>query len=369
MAPDATSFFTIAEGGWKFGAVSQGGPTQFAIPNRSGETVHITGRAANVYDVECDPEISIVTRWQIGGSGTADASAPPLPFFGLGPGKQSGTADLSGVSFTDLTNTRTISAATVTLHYWDELRGQPATTLAGALDAASTEVDLNQAGSAQAGSFLQIDREVMLVAAIRNNGLGYSVTRGVHGSQAAAHTVPAAVYPLADRTEITPFPQDFFGSVYSGSWTYPVALPDVRVASAELFVTNQRGNSPVNAVCFTATTDKGLRTLSGGQYTIQVGGFLAVDQSAAPALIVDAAHSVRDVFAVLGTAADAQVQLQLNVNGAPYCTLSFDQGTVLAASVNGSGLAPLAAGSQVTLAVLSVGQACPGADLTVIIRL
>jgi hypothetical protein len=100
-----------------------------------------------------------------------------------------------------------------------------------------------------------------------------------------------------------------------------------------------------------------------------VGGSLAVDQSAAPALIVDAPHSVRDVFAVLGTAADAQVQLQLNVNGAPYCTLCFGQGSVLAASVDGSGLAPLAVGSQITLAVLSVGQACPGADLTVIIRL
>jgi hypothetical protein len=369
MAPDATSFFTVAESGWRFGAVSQSGPAQFAIPNRSGETVHITGRAANVYDVECDPEISIVTRWQIGGAGTSDASAPPLPFFGLGPGKQSGTADLSGVSFTDLTNTRTITAATVTLYYWDELQGQPATTLQNALDAAGTEVDLNQAGSAQVGSFLQIDSEVMRVEAILNNGLGYRVTRGLHGSQAAAHTVPALVYPLAGRTEIAPFPQDFFGSVYSGSWTYPVTLPDVRVASAELFVTNQRGNSPVNAACFTGTTDKGLRTLSGGQYTIQVGGFLAVDQSAAPALIVDAAHSVRDVFAVLGTTADAQIQLQVNVNGAAYCTLSFDQGSLLAASVNGNGLAPLAAGSQITLSVLSVGHACPGADLTVIIRL
>ena len=369
IAPDATSFFTVAESGWKFGAVSQSGPAQFAIPNRSGETIQITGRSANVYDVECDPEISIVTRWQIGGSGTSDGSAPPLPFFGLGPGKQSGTADLSGVSFADLTNTHTITAATVTLHYWDELQGQPATTLANALDAVGTEVDLNQAGSAQAGNFLQIDSEVMLVAATLNNGLGYSVTRGVHGSQAAAHTVPAAVYQLSDLTQIAPFPQDFFGSVYSGSWTYPVALPDVRVASAELFVTNQRGNSPANAICLTGTTDEGLRTLSGGQYTIQVGGFLAVDQSAAPALIVDAPHSVRDVFAVLGTAADAQVQLQLNVNGAPYCTLSFGQGSLVAASVDGSGLAPLAVGSQITLAVLSVGQACPGADLTAIIRL
>jgi hypothetical protein len=37
--------------------------------------------------------------------------------------------------------------------------------------------------------------------------------------------------------------------------------------------------------------------------------------------------------------------------------------------VPGNTLAPLAAGSQVTLSILSVGQAYPGADLTVLIRL
>jgi hypothetical protein len=177
------------------------------------------------------------------------------------------------------------------------------------------------------------------------------------------------VYPLASRTEIAPFPQNFFGSVYSGSWTYPVLLPNARIASAELFVTNPIGNSPASAACYAGNSDKGLRTLSGGQYTLQVDGFLAVDQSAAPALIVEAAHSVGNVFAVLGKAADAQVQLQVNVNDAPYCPLSFDPGISLAPSMNGNGLAPLAEGSKITLSVLSVGHAYPGADLTVIIRL
>jgi hypothetical protein len=37
--------------------------------------------------------------------------------------------------------------------------------------------------------------------------------------------------------------------------------------------------------------------------------------------------------------------------------------------VAGKTLAPLAAGSQVTLAILSVGQTYPGADLTVLIRM
>ena len=44
------SWFAVAEGGWKFGALSKTSPVEFAIPNRSGETVEILGRAANVND-------------------------------------------------------------------------------------------------------------------------------------------------------------------------------------------------------------------------------------------------------------------------------------------------------------------------------
>jgi hypothetical protein len=79
----------------------------------------------------------------------------------------------------------------------------------------------------------------------------------------------------------------------------------------------------------THNQDNGLRTLSGGQYSIQVDGFLAVDQCVAPAIVVETARSVRDVFAILGTAADAQVQVQVNVNGALYCTLTFAPGRSL----------------------------------------
>jgi len=112
-----------------------------------------------------------------------------------------------------------------------------------------------------------------------------------------------------------------------------------------------------------------LRTLSGGQYSIQVSGFLAVDQSAAPALVIEAAHSVRDVFAILGTAADNVIQLQLNVNGSAYCQLSLAASAIVSDSVDGSTLPPLQPESQVTLSILSVGQTYPGADLTVLIRL
>ncbi len=88
VEPDATSFFAVAESGWKFGALAQSSPVEFAIPNLAGETVQITGRAANVNDVECAAELSTVTRWQIGGAGAegGDADVPPAPLFGLGAG-------------------------------------------------------------------------------------------------------------------------------------------------------------------------------------------------------------------------------------------------------------------------------------------
>jgi hypothetical protein len=370
--------------------------------------------------------------------------------------------ELSGVSFTDLTNTTTISSATLTMHYWDELSGLPALGLAADVTAVATQMDFMSASSAVAGDYCQVGSEVMLITAVQLNGTRYQVTRGVHGSTAAAHSVAASavtfgfynsngtgyahtitigastythsqlagdgssdiatalgalitaagdvnatatvsannvtivpraaaqsavtcsasdgnaagtiqsgarVYALKVKTAIAAFPPDFFGSPYSGSWSQAVTLPEVRVASAELFVTNARGNSPVRSICLTTSVDQGLRTLSGGQYSIQVDGYLAVESAVAPALVVEAAHSVRDVFAVLGSVADAVVILRVDVDGSPYCTLSIPAGTTASPAADGNVTGPLATGAKVTLAVVAVGQTYPGADLTVIIRL
>jgi hypothetical protein len=369
VEPDATSCFTVAEAGWHFAALTKSSPVQFEVPNLAGEVAQITGLAANVNDVECSPALSVVTRWQIGGLGSADADVPGVPFFGLSPGQSEGTLELSGVSFAALTNTQTVSSATLTLYYWDELQGTPLTALANALATADTTVALNMPGPGVAGTILQIETELLQITAVANGGMQYTVERGVQGSQAAAHAVGTLVYHLAATTVIAPFPDGFFGSPYCGSWNYPMLMPDVRVASGQLFVTNQRGNSPTAATLLTHSADSGLRTLSGGQYSIQVDGFLAIDQSVGPALVVETSRSVRDVFAILGTAADAPVQLQLNVNGTAYCQLTFAAGATLSSTVNGNTLPALASGAQVTLSVLTVGQVYPGADLTVLVRL
>ena len=273
------------------------------------------------------------------------------------------------MSFESLANTRSVSSATLTLQYWDELMGVPAIALANALDATSETVALSTQGPAQPGSYVQIEGEALRVEERVGDGSIYAVTRGASGSIAATHAAGTPVYHLTALTAVTPFPPDFFGSPYSGSWNYPITLPDARIACAELFATNRRGDSPPRSACFTGVMERGLRTLSGGQYTIQIEGYLAVDQSATPPLVIESAHAVRDVYAVLGTAADCEVRVRVNVDGAPYCTLTFGSGHAVSDSAFGYELPPLAAGAALTLSVLAAGAAAPGADLTVLVRL
>ncbi len=52
FAPDASSYFTVAESAWHFGAVANSSPVQFEIPNMGGDVVQLTGRSANANDVE-----------------------------------------------------------------------------------------------------------------------------------------------------------------------------------------------------------------------------------------------------------------------------------------------------------------------------
>jgi hypothetical protein len=369
VEPDASSFFAISESGWHFGAAATSSPVEFPIPNLGGEIVEITGRAANAYDVECPPPLSVVTTWQIGGSGQSDADVPPAPVFAIGAGKAAGTIELSSISFQDLTNTRTVSAGTLTLYYWDELQGIPSIMTVAAIGPTDESLMLSAAGGAETGTFIQIDAEVMQVTGISADHKEYTVCRAALGSTAAAHGVQGAIYHLASTSLIAALPQGFFGTPYSGDWRQVIEIPNVRIAAGTLFLTNRKGNGVPGSICLTHSVANGLRTLAGGQYSIQVSGFLAVDHSAAPALVIEANHAVRDVYAVLGSAADGTVQLQLNLNGNPYCSLSFAASAIVSTSVDGAALPPLPSGGQITLSVLSVGQTYPGADLTVIIRL
>jgi hypothetical protein len=326
-----------------------------------------------VFDDESAPELNPLTRWQIGGAGGGgDSDVPGLPTFGLSlPG--SGEIELAGIGFTSLVNTTTIQAGTLSLWSWDELSSPSTKSLVSAIDASVTTLLVSSAAGASAGDLIQIEAEVLEVTAVSGGGTTYTVVRGSHGSTAAAHGAAVAVYHLKRSVAIVPFVKGFFGSPASGSYSHTIFQPDVRVAAAEFFMTNAVGGSPVAKAAFGATVDRGLRTLSGGQLSIQVEGYLAVQTDAAPPLVIDQAHAARDIFAVVRQApSGGAVTLQLRQGSTVWVSLTIADGATVSNVVSGFGLPPLAADAHLALDVTGVpGSAgtLPGRDLSVTVRL
>jgi hypothetical protein len=317
-----------------------------------------------------------VTRWQIGGgsSGGTDTDVPPQPVFGLNLAGQ-GTIELVDVGFTDLTNAHTIIAGTLTLWYWDELASPTTFSLVAGITATDTTLTLNAAGPGTVNGFIQIEGEILEITTTASGGTVYTVLRGSHGSTAAAHAATTAlVYHLKRSLTIVPFVRGFFGSPASGSFSYSLFQPDVRVGAAELFMTNTIGDGPGLGVSYGGTADQGLRTLSGGQMSIQVEGYLAVQTDAAPPLTVETALAARDIVATVNEAPHlGDVTLQLRVGSTVYCTLTIAADTTVSSPVvNGFGLPALAAGGLLSLDITAVPTAAgslPGRDLTVTVRL
>ncbi len=372
VEPDATSYFVVAEATWRFGGVASTSPAVIEVPGRPGATVEISGRSANVHDQESAAELNPLTRWQITGAGGSDSDTPPAPVFGLNPGGK-GTVELLGVGFTDLTNTHTIVAGTLYLFVWNELSSPTSHSLGGAISDTDTTVTLAAAGPGTVGSLVQIGSEILEIQDVLSGGTQYTVTRGAYGSTAAAHNAGDPVYHLDRHVTIVPFVRGFFGSPASGSYSYPVFLPDVRVGAAALFMTNSIGDGLVSKGSFAGTVDQGIRTLSGGQISIQVEGYLAVADNAAPVLVMDESHAARDVFAVVREApSGGPIELTIRQDATTYCTLTIADGATQSNVVSGFALPPLAAEAQINLDITAVpgsANTLPGRDLTVTIRL
>lgn len=371
VQPDSTSFFVLAEPSWKFGSLTTLGPAEFDVPNRQGATVHILGLSANVHDQESAAELSPVTRWRISGAAGSDTDTPGEPLFAFEPTGQ-GTVNLVGVGFHDLTNTRTISSGTLVLYYWNEVATNAPPTLNSAIGVTDSTLVLSASGPV-IGDILQVDGEIMTVSAVASDGVTCTIVRGDYHSTAAQHSAGAPVYPLARWTSVVPFARDFFGSPAAGSYNFPIFLPDVRIGAAALFVTNVFGNSPVSRYAFTSNADLGIRTLSGGQFSLQVDGTLAIQSDPTPPLVVEDAHSVRDISAIVREpATGGAIQVQVKLNGIAYGgLLTIPAGSTASNLIRGFGLPPLTAKSQLSLDILSVPQDAtlfPGRDLTATIR-
>ena len=166
----------------------------------------------------------------------------------------------------------------------------------------------------------------------------------------------------------------FFENLASANYLHTVNLPDVRICAAEFYVTNAFGNSQASQIFYS----DGLRTLSGGQFSLQVSGYLATHQNAAPPLIIEASHAVRDMRATVTQAATGyNIDIDILQDGAFYAHLQILDGqTVSGVDTDVLNLRPLNKESALTMNVtLSIsagstaGLLSPGRDLTVTIRL
>lgn len=375
VPPDAASYFTVAEGTWKFGGLAPASPVEFEGPRVPGTTVQISGRAANVLDRESAYELSPVTRWQIGSGGGVDIDAPPEPSFQL-TAIGSGALELSTISFGTLTNTYGITAGILDLFWWDELNSPSPCALTADLGAAATTVSLSLPGTL-ATPLIQIGGEVMEVIEVVGEGSEYQVIRGAQRTTAAIHFAGDSVFHLKRSTLVIPFVRGFFGSPASETFRFSAYLPDARIGVANLYMLNVFGNGEVGFLPFGESAEQGLRTLSGGQISIQVDGYLAAEDNAAPALVIERSHAAGEIFAVVreapdGGESDLPIELRLRQDDEVYCTLVIPSGQTESDHISGFGLSPLTVGKRLYLDILAVPGApytMPGRDLTVTIRM
>jgi hypothetical protein len=372
--PDTTSAFCVADANWRLCCSARTSPARFELSNRPGLTIQITGRSANASDVESAAMLAPLTRHiLVGASASSVDTAPPsAPFYGLALTGR-GTISLVGLSFPTLNNTHTVASAQLMLHYWNELESPSLTTLAASVDANATTVAFSSPQLLGIGRLVQIGREIVRLENRVGAGNEFEVTRSMFDTDIDSFAVGQQCFVLESRPVVVPLQPTMFGTEQGANFSYPSYLPDVRVVASSLFARNSKGNSPVSSQAFTSLTSFGLRTLSGGQYSIQYPGFLAIEDSVSPPLVVEAAHAVGDISAILGEAPTGEaVVLLVRLDGEPYCSLTIPPGCTDSNVVDGLLLRPLSEGAILTLDIVSLGTAAndhPGKDLTVTIRL
>jgi hypothetical protein len=379
VLPDSTSIFVVVEGSWKFGAVSATSPVQFEISYHAGTVLQISGRGANVNNQEGTADLCPLTRWPLGG-GKSDAGLPGSPEFLLSvPG--GGNVTVFDIGFEHLDNTSSVSSGTLQIFSWNELQAPSSYFLTAALDNMAGSILLNQVADPQVGDIIQAGTELMAILSVDLAGDRYGVVRGALNSAATTHPAGEPVLHLQRAILILPFAHDFFENRASVNYLHTVSLPDVRICAAQLYVTNSFGDSQSTSHSYTSEPDWGLRTLSGGQFSLQVSGYVATQQNAAPPLLIEASHAIRDMRAAVSYAPqDYTINVAVLQNAVPLGgdagVLSIGPGNLSSNIVDGVNLPSLKEDGALTLNItldLPPGfqpspSTNPGRDLTVTIR-
>jgi hypothetical protein len=223
---------------------------------------------------------------------------------------------------------------------------------------------------------MQLGTELVSVLSMNASTGSCTVLRGVLGSTVTAHNVNESLWPVQRSVIIVPFAPNFFNNRASINYLHSFALPDARVAASEFFVTNSFGDSQVRQQCYTEVPSRGLRTLSGGQIALQTNGSISTQQNAAPPLMVEADHAVRDVRADLGRVAQGyDMTVQVMQAGEPYCSLQIASSALASSILDGVNLPVLKKLSSLSMNVFLLpvdgfqGIPVPPKDLTLTIRL
>ena len=372
--PDTTSQFVISESSWKFAAVSATSPVKFQIPYRAGSVLQITGRAANVLNQESSPDLCPLTRVALGNH-EPDFGVPASPAFVLNaPG--GGELTLSDVGFTDLRNAGSVTSGTLSMYFIDELSGSSSYTIAAQVDGNAQILTLNNASAQMVGAHFQLGTELVSVLSVDVSAHSCTVLRGILNSISTAHSAGEVLWPIRRSVTVVPFASNFFENRASVNYLHSLAMPDVRVVAAEFFVTNSFGDSQAEQQSYTQVGSRGLRTLSGGQLALQMSGSVTTQLNAAPPLLVQADHAVRDVRADLGRAAQGyRVSVVLLLAGQEYCSLQIAPNDLTSPLVDGVNLPALSKLSSLSMNVALQpidgyqGAPVPPKDLTVTIRL
>jgi hypothetical protein len=370
VLPDATSRFCIVEPGWKSGGSSVTDEARFLVPARFGQRVEIMAQSASATGAACPRELCAVTKHTLGGMAGIDQDVPGEPVFALSAGEDSEVV-LSGIGFESLENTFSVTSGTLTLHYWDELKGPSTWQTAAEVQAADATIPLNQTTGIESGQVLQVGAELVRVAAVRAGEV--DVERAQFGTLAGVHSQGAAVWPLDRQVSTMSFPAGFFGSPASGSYTHRVTLRSARIGGAEFSVRNRHGESPTARNEYTSTFDQGLRTAQGAQIAIQLEGVPAVESAVAPPLPVHGSTSIYDMYAVVAAApVGGALVVRARAGERTLGTLTIAAGSTWSNVLSGFGIPPLVEGEFLEADVLEVPTGAgshPGRDLTVAIRI